>query len=190
MTANERAVPHYLLYGSRASYYTMKVFAYLRYKGLPFDLVKVTDQIAEDVIKPLTGGWRVVPVLYGPDSGYVQDSSLILDRLESLHSQHSIQPTGLKQRVVAALFELLGDDWLVFPAMHYRWNFKRYNLPYILKTFGRNQTHAKKDFQQFLNHTKLQKPQRHVNGRTVPNSNADFHYGSSMRDKGIIYGQR
>ena len=78
MTANERAVPHYLLYGSRASYYTMKVFAYLRYKGLPFDLAKVTDQIAEDVIKPLTGGWRVVPVLYGPDSGYVQDSSLIL----------------------------------------------------------------------------------------------------------------
>jgi len=140
MTANERAVPHHLLYGSRASYYTMKVFAYLRYKGLPFDLVKVTDQIAEDVIKPLTGGWRVVPVLYGPDSGYVQDSSLILDRLESLHSQHSIQPTGLKQRVVAALFELLGDDWLVFPAMHYRWNFKRYNLPYILKTFGRNRT--------------------------------------------------
>lgn len=140
MTTNEPAVPHYLLYGSRASYYTMKVFAYLRYKGLPFDLVKVTDQIAEDVIKPLTGGWRVVPVLYGPDSGYVQDSSLILDRLESLHYEHSIQPKGLKQRVVAALFELLGDDWLVFPAMHYRWNFKRYNLPYILKTFGRNRT--------------------------------------------------
>lgn len=78
MTANERAVPHYLLYGSRASYYTMKVFAYLRYKGLSFDLVKVTDQIAEDVIKPLTGGWRVAQVLYGPDSCYVQGSSLIL----------------------------------------------------------------------------------------------------------------
>ena len=86
MTVHESAAPHYLLYGSRASYYTMKVFAYLRYKGLHFDLVKVTNQIAEDVIKPFTGGWRVVPVIYGPDSGYVQDSSLILDRLESLHS--------------------------------------------------------------------------------------------------------
>jgi len=118
----------------------MKVFAYLRYKGLPFDLVKVTDQIAKDVIKPFTGGWRVVPIIYGPDSGYIQDSSLILDRLESLHSDRSILPTGLKQRVVAALFELLGDDWMVFPAMHYRWNFKRYNLPYILKTFGQSRT--------------------------------------------------
>jgi len=140
MTTNERSGPHYLLYGSRASYYTMKVFAYLRYKGLPFDLVKVTDQIAKDVIKPFTGGWRVVPIIYGPDSGYIQDSSLILDRLESLHSDRSILPTGLKQRVVAALFELLGDDWMVFPAMHYRWNFKRYNLPYILKTFGQSRT--------------------------------------------------
>ena len=140
MTVRESSVPHYLLYGSRASYYTMKVFAYLRYKGIHFDLVKVTDQIAEDIIKPFTGGWRVVPIIYGPDSGYVQDSSLILDKLESLHPQRSILPTGLKQRVVAALFELLGDDWLVFPAMHYRWNFKRHNLPYILKTFGQNRT--------------------------------------------------
>jgi len=106
MTANERAVPNYLLSGSRASYYTMKVFAYLRYKGLHFDLVKVTDQIAEDVIKPLTGGWRVVPVLYGSDSGYVQDSSLILGTTTNQASntncrRKSSTTTGKKYQVVA-----------------------------------------------------------------------------------------
>ena len=51
-----------------------------------------------------------MPVLYGPDSGYGQDSSLILDLLESLHIQHSIQPTGLKQRVVAAMEAYLGGS--------------------------------------------------------------------------------
>ena len=90
-------MPHYLLYGSRASYYTMKVFAYLRYKGLPFDLVKVTDQIAEDVIKPLTGGWRVVPVLYGPDSGYVQQPysrSTGIIAQSALHSTYRSETAG------------------------------------------------------------------------------------------------
>jgi 4-hydroxybenzoyl-CoA reductase subunit alpha len=35
---------------------------------------------------------------------------------------------------VALLFEVYGDEWLVIPAMHYRWN---YNLDFILEEFGK-----------------------------------------------------
>ena len=128
----------YYLYGSPVSYYTVKVRSYLRYKGLPFQQLRVSEKVAKNIIEPATGGWRVVPVIKTPQGDCIQDSSIILDELESVHSDRSITPPGLKQQVVSSLFELLGDDWLVFPAMHYRWNFKRYNLSYILNAFGQN----------------------------------------------------
>ena len=36
---------------------------------------------------------------------------------------------------MATLFELSDDEWLVFLTMHYRWNYKRYNLIYIINAF-------------------------------------------------------
>jgi len=138
MTSSQQLDNSYYLYGSPVSYYTVKVRSYLRYKGLPFFDVRVSNKIAKDIIEPATGGWRVVPVLKTPKGDCIQDSSIILDELESVHKDRSITPPGLKQQVVSSLFELLGDEWLVFPAMHYRWNFKRYNLKYILNAFGQS----------------------------------------------------
>jgi len=126
----------YCLYGSPVSYYTAKVRSYLRFKGLHFSEVRASDKVAKDIIKPATGGWRVIPVLKTPQGEFIQDSSIILDKLESIHRDRSITPTGLKQQAVSSLFELLGDEWLVFPAMHYRWNYKKHNLRYILNAFG------------------------------------------------------
>ena len=126
---------HYL-YGSPVSYYTVKVRSYLRYKGLVFSEIRASDKVAKDIIKPATGGWRVIPVLKTPQGEFIQDSSIILDELESMHKDRCITPPGLKQQAVSSLFELLGDEWLVFPAMHYRWNYKKYNLRYILNAFG------------------------------------------------------
>ena len=79
----------YHLYGSPVSYYTVKVRSYLRYKGLPFNQVQVSEKVANDIIKPATGGWRVVPVLKTPQGDYIQDSSIILDELESVHKDRS-----------------------------------------------------------------------------------------------------
>ena len=135
--ATKRPVDQLRLYGSSVSLFTVKVISYLTFKGLPFELIRVTDEIAETVIKPVTGGWRVVPVLQTSAQRVIQDSRVIIDELESDHQTRSICPPGVKQKMVAALFELLGDDWLLFPAMHYRWNFKRHNLAYILSQFGK-----------------------------------------------------
>ena len=131
----------YYLYGSPVSYYSAKVRSYLTYKGLHFYSVRASARVTKEIIKPATGGWRVVPVVKTPQGECLQDSSIILDELESAHKDRSITPGGPKQQVVSSLFELLGDEWLVFPAMHYRWNFKRHQLMYILDAFGQSRTH-------------------------------------------------
>ena len=141
MNSNHQSDNSYYLYGSPVSYYTVKVRSYLRYKGLRFYNVRASGKVTKDIIKPATGGWRVVPVLKTPQGDCIQDSSIILDELESAHKDRSITPPGLKQQVVSSLFELLGDEWLVYPAMHYRWNFKKYNLKYILNAFGQRKAH-------------------------------------------------
>jgi glutathione S-transferase len=140
MNSNLQRDDGYYLYGSPVSYYTVKVRSYMLYKGLSFCNVRASSKVTKDIIKPATGGWRVVPVLKTPQGDCIQDSSIILDELESVHKDRSITPLGLKQQVVSSLFELMGDEWLVFPAMHYRWNFKRYNLKYILNAFGQTRT--------------------------------------------------
>lgn len=126
----------YKLYQSPISYYSGKVRAYLRHKGLPFEEIVASDKIASTTIKPATGGWRVIPIVERPDGSFIQDSSIILDELEAQHLERSISPEGIKQKFVSALFELYGDEWLVIPAMHYRWSFKKQNLSHILNAFG------------------------------------------------------
>lgn len=140
MTSSQHADNRFYLYGSPVSFYTVKVRSYLHYKGLPFVEVRATNKISKEFIEPATGGWRVIPVLKTPQGHCIQDSSIILDELESAYTDRSITPPGLKQQVVSSLFELLGDEWLVFPAMHYRWNFKKYNLKYILNAFGQSRS--------------------------------------------------
>ncbi len=47
-----------------------------------------------------------------------------------------ICPFMLSNSGVGMLLEVYGDEWLVMPAMHYRWGYKRYNLRFILGQFG------------------------------------------------------
>jgi len=140
MTSSQHADNSFYLYGSPVSFCTVKVRSYLHYKGIPFVEVRATNKIFKEFIEPATDGWRVIPVLKTPQGHCIQDSSIILDELESAYTDRSITPPGLKQQVVSSLFELLGDEWLVFPAMHYRWNFKKHNLKYILNAFGQSRS--------------------------------------------------
>lgn len=61
---------------------------------------------------------------------------MIIDYFEERYPKRPVYPEGPWQRLVALLFEVYGDEWLVLPAMHYRWHFKRQNLAYVLKNFG------------------------------------------------------
>lgn len=129
MTAKHRLI------GAEVSYYTGKVRAYLRYKAIPFEEVAATREVYRDIILPRTGV-RFIPVLIADDDLAVQDSTEIIDFLEQRYPERSVYPEGPVQRLVALLFEVYGDEWLLLPAMHYRWNVPE-NRAFAIQEFGR-----------------------------------------------------
>ncbi len=110
-------VPAYRLYGAAISLYTGKVRAYLRYRNIPFVEESGSPEIFERV------GFRMIPVLHTPDDELIQDTTVIIDHLEARSAEvglggSSVYPARPAQRLVALLFEVYGDEWLVIPAMH------------------------------------------------------------------------
>lgn len=124
----------YTLYGAPMSLYTGKARAYLIFKNLPYTEVFSSLKIYKSIIVPKTGV-RFVPVLKTPENEYLQDTSNIIDTLEQRHPQRSVMPTTAKQKLVSYLFETWADEWLVIPAMHYRWN--KANFPFVYEEFGK-----------------------------------------------------
>jgi len=59
---------------------------------------------------------------------------LIIDHYENKSDGPSVYPNTPKQRLVALLLEVFGDEWLTIPAMHYRWN---YNAEWAYSEFGK-----------------------------------------------------
>jgi glutathione S-transferase len=129
----------YILYGSEVSLYTGKIRAYLKYKQLPFTEVLSTLSVYKKIIRPKTGV-TFIPVVKTPSGEYLQDTARIIDYFEAQTTSAangnnlSVVPTTPAQQLVSELFALWGDEWLVIPAMHYRWN--KDNFPFIYEEFG------------------------------------------------------
>jgi glutathione S-transferase len=124
-------MPEYVLYGAEISYFTGKVRAYLRWKGLPFREMAANADVYREIIVPRVG-FPVIPVLTTPDET-LQDSTEIIEALERRHGEPSVTPASGVQRLASSLLELYGDEWLVIPAMHYRWH---RNREWAMRAFG------------------------------------------------------
>ena len=125
----------YILYGGELSYYTGKARAYMRYKGLEFEERAASRQVYKEIILPNVGA-PIVPVLETSDGEIVQDTTDIIDFLESRHRSASVYPDGPRQKLVALLLEHYGDEWLVIPAMHYRWSVLDQQYDFVMREFG------------------------------------------------------
>lgn len=123
----------YTLYGGEVSYFTGKARAYLRFKDIPFQEVVASRDVYKNVIIPRVG-WPVIPVVVTPGDETLQDTSDIIDALESRFPQAGVYPATPRQRLAALLLEVYGDEWLKIPAMHYRWT---KNRDWIIQEFGR-----------------------------------------------------
>lgn len=125
----------HILYGSPISYYTGKVRAYLRYKRIPYVERMSTLRRYYRVIVPRTGV-RMIPIVITPDDIALQDSTEIIDFLERRFPEPSVYPDTPRQRLASLLLEVYGDEWLLIPAMHYRWNYPEANQPFLDREFG------------------------------------------------------
>lgn len=120
------------LYAAPLSLYSGKARAYLDWKGVDYEEILSSGEVYKDIIVPKVGR-PVIPVLDTDDGRTIQDTTCIIDYFEAAVGGPSVYPDTPKQRLVALLLEAFGDEWLVIPAMHYRWN---YNEEWVYGEFG------------------------------------------------------
>lgn len=111
----------FTLFGAEFSYYSGKTRSYLLHKRIPFVEKPATAWIYLALL-PRRVNAAVVPVVLTPEGEWLQDTSVIIDQLEQRFPQHPVVPATPVQRLVAYLFELWGDEFLLPLAMHTRWN--------------------------------------------------------------------
>ncbi|MEO9600064.1 glutathione S-transferase [Parasphingorhabdus sp.] len=124
-------MPH-KFYGGPLSLYSGKARAYLDWKDVNYEEILSTTEVYKTIIVPKVGR-PVIPVMVTQDGETLQDTTLIIDHFETAIGGPSVYPDTPKQRLVALLMEVFGDEWLVIPAMHYRWN---YNEEWVYGEFG------------------------------------------------------
>ena len=108
------------VYGVSVSYYTGKLEAYLRYKGLSYDMESPFGQAKE--ILPHTGAIQV-PMVQRDDGRWMSDSTPIIAAFEEEFPSSPVMPEDPVVRFIALLIEDYADEWLWRPAMHYRWSY-------------------------------------------------------------------
>lgn len=112
----------YRLFGAEMSYFTAKARPAFRLRRLWSEEVLATPAVYRRVILPRTG-LAFIPVVVTPEDETWQDTSDILDALDARHPESALLPETPRQRVISLLLELYADEFLLFPAMHYRWSF-------------------------------------------------------------------
>lgn len=121
-----------ILYAAPLSLYSGKARAYMDWKNIDYREQLAHPEIYRDIIIPAVGR-PVMPVVQSADA-IIQDTTLIIDHYEAITDGPSIYPDTPKQKLAALLLETFGDEWLVIPAMHYRWN---YNEEWVYGEFGK-----------------------------------------------------
>lgn len=110
----------YVLYAWHLSYFSGKTRAYLKYKGIPH-VEKVINFFTFSYRARKKTGAAVMPVVVTPEGEWLQDTSLIIDRLEQRFPEAPVIPATPVQRFAAYLMELWGDEWWLVIAMYTRW---------------------------------------------------------------------
>lgn len=112
----------YTLYVSDVSYYSGKLEAFLRYRGIEHRRVCINTPIMRQVILPATGVMKV-PCMRTDDGRWLKDSTPMMAWLDAQHPGPTIYPEAPATHFLSLLLEDYADEWLWRPAMHYRWSF-------------------------------------------------------------------
>lgn len=110
------------LMGLRPSPYTVKVESYFRYKGLPYEWV--SRSFNREKLFQQHAKVQLIPLVFFPLGEAMQDSTLIIERLEREHPQPSIHPEDEALWFLSCLFEEFGDEWCNKLMFFQRWFYK------------------------------------------------------------------
>jgi len=124
------------LYGVKISMFTGKARSYLIKQGIPFIEVAPVSEHFNTVVLPRIGR-RIIPVVEMTDGTLIQDTTDIIDYCEEQGlAKMSAYPDNAQRHLLSLILELFGDEGLLRPAMHYRWNFPDQTSGFITHGFG------------------------------------------------------
>ena len=108
------------LHRSKISYFSGKLEAYLKYKGIPFRIKEVSSTADLNTIYRHTGV-KKMPAMQAENGVWVFDTTPMIAWLESVYGGTPVLPEAPALRFFALLMEDYGDEWLWRPAMWWRW---------------------------------------------------------------------
>lgn len=128
--------PH-RLYAITHSLYSGRARSYLIKHQIPFQELSTGHESFKAEVLP-KGKLATIPTLVTPEGEVIRDGAAIIEHFEATNGRPS-QPRGPRQRIISALFDVIGTDGLLRPAMHYRWNFPEDNLAFVRYHFLHSQ---------------------------------------------------
>lgn len=109
------------VYGSKISYYTGKLEAYLRFRSIPYEVIRLAGH---ERMLIAGAGASQMPVVRLGDGRWMTDTKPMLAWLDRQHTAAGIFPTDPALNFLALLIEDYTDEWLWRSAMHYRWSYR------------------------------------------------------------------
>jgi glutathione S-transferase len=106
------------VHGLSLSYFTGKIEAYLRAKGVPYRLIEMTAADLRLCASATGVSW--MPQIETP-AGWLTDTPRIIEYLEHALPDPAITPADPAAAFIAGLIEDFGDEQLWRPALYYRW---------------------------------------------------------------------
>lgn len=117
------------LYAFPHSLFSGRARSYLIKNRIPYRELSTGHESFKADILP-RGKLPTIPTLLTPTGEVIRDGAAIIEHFESRNGR-PCQPLTPRQQVVSALFDAIGVEGLMRPAMHYRWNFPEENLDYL-----------------------------------------------------------
>ncbi len=109
-----------IVYGSKISYFTGKLEAYLRYREIPYEFRPLGVRLYRSVV-PARLGATQFPSVELDDGRWMSDTTPMIAWLERERPGTPVIPDDPVQRYLSLLVEDYADEWLWRPAMQYRW---------------------------------------------------------------------
>lgn len=109
------------LHGLKLSYFTGKLEAYFRAKGIPFDYIEM--DLADFRRCARATGIAQMPQVGTPSGGWMTDTTDIIAHFEAGAAGPRFKPADPATAFISLLLEDLFDEWLWRPALYYRWAF-------------------------------------------------------------------
>ena len=124
------------LWGTPHSLYTGKIRSYLIKKGVPYDEITPSGtHFNREIVSRV--GHRVVPVMQTGEGELVQDTTAMIDLIESRLATPDFVPAGPVQRFAAELLDAFGSNSFLPLAMHYRWSYRDQQELFLRAEFAR-----------------------------------------------------